>query len=138
MKDYHLTVLVIGFGLAYGILHLVRRDHLYIRQGVFWIAIALLSLALAIWPYLIDTLGRALGIAYPPTLLFLVAIVVLVVKALLADIALTKVRRDLRRLNQRIALLETEQPMERDIEALESAALQDTSLSQRVGKKAGA
>ena len=49
MKDYHLTVLVIGFGLAYGILYLVRRDHLYIRQGVFWIGIALLSLALAIW-----------------------------------------------------------------------------------------
>jgi hypothetical protein len=114
MKDYHLTVLVIGFGLAYGILYLVRRDHLYIRQGVFWIVIALLSLALAVWPYLIDTLGGALGIAYPPTLLFLVAIVVLVVKALLADIALTKIRRDLRRLNQRIALLETDQPLARD------------------------
>lgn len=115
MRDYHLTVLVIGFGLAYGILYLVRRDHLYIRQGVFWIGIALLSLALAVWPYLIDTLGGALGIAYPPTLLFLVAIVVLVVKALLGDIALTKVRRDLRRLNQRIALLETEQPISRDV-----------------------
>lgn len=120
MKDYHLTVLVIGFGLAYGILYLVRRDHLYIRQGVFWIGIALLSLALAIWPYLIDTLGGALGIAYPPTLLFLVAIVVLVVKALLGDIALTKVRRDLRRLNQRIALLETGLPMEREDDSLQS------------------
>lgn len=113
MKDYHLTVLVIGFGLAYGILHLVRRDHLYIRQGLFWILIAILSLALAIWPYLIDSVGGALGIAYPPTLLLLVAIVVLVVKALLGDIALTKVRRDLRRLNQRIALLEAEQPLSR-------------------------
>ena len=30
MKDYHLTVLVIGFGLAAGILYLVRRDHIYI------------------------------------------------------------------------------------------------------------
>ena len=114
MKDYHLTVLVIGFGLAYGILHLVRRDHLYIRQGGFWIAIALLSLALAIWPYLIDTLGAFLGIAYPPTLLFLVAIVVLVVKALLGDIAMTKLRRDQRRLNQRIALLEADQPIPRE------------------------
>ncbi|HYC36853.1 MAG TPA: DUF2304 domain-containing protein [Usitatibacter sp.] len=111
MKDYHLTVLVIGFGLAYGILHLVRRDHLYIRQGLFWIAIALLTLAFAIWPYLIDTLGAALGIAYPPTLLFLVAIVVLVVKSLLGDIAQTKLRRDVRRLNQRIALIEAEHPI---------------------------
>ena len=118
MKDYHLSVLVIGFGLAYGILYLVRRDHLYIRQGVFWICVALGSLALAIWPYLIDTLGGALGIAYPPTLLFLVAIVVLVLKALLGDIALTKVRRDLRRLNQRIALLETDQPLARDADRM--------------------
>jgi hypothetical protein len=110
MRSYHLTVLVIGIGLAIAILYLVRRDHLYIRQGVFWILIAAMSLLLGSWPYLIDTLGEALGVAYPPTLLFLVAIVVLVIKALFGDIAVTKLRRDLRRLNQRIALLETEQP----------------------------
>jgi hypothetical protein len=106
MKSYHLVVLVIGIGLAIGILHLVRRDHIYIRQAVFWILIALVSFLFGIWPYLIDTLGSALGIAYPPTLLLLVAIVVLIVKALLGDIAFTQVRRDMRRLNQRIALLE--------------------------------
>jgi hypothetical protein len=107
MKDYYLTVLVIGFGLAGAILYLVRRDHIYIRQGVFWIAVAALSTLFGVWPTLIDVVGGALGVAYPPTLLLLAAIIVLVVKALLADIALTKVRRDLRRLNQRIALLET-------------------------------
>lgn len=112
MRDYHLAVLVIGVALAAGILYLVRRDHIYIRQGMFWIAVALATLALAFWPGLIDVAGRALGIAYPPTLLLLVAIVVLVLKALFADIALTKVNRDVRRLNQRIALLETEHPAE--------------------------
>ena len=110
MKDYHLTVLVVGIGLAGGILYLVRRDHIYIRQGFFWILIAALSLGLAIWPGSIDTMGSLLGIAYPPALLLLVAIVVLTIKALLGDIALTKVRRDLRRLNQRMALLEAEHP----------------------------
>ena len=107
MKDYYLTVLVIGFGLAGVILYLVRRDHIYIRQGVFWIVVAVLSSVFGLWPSLIDVVGGALGVAYPPTLLLLVAITVLIVKALLSDIALTKVRRDLRRLNQRIALLET-------------------------------
>ena len=113
MKSYHLVVLVMGIGLAIGILHLVRRDHIYIRQAVFWIAIAFVSFLFGIWPYLIDTLGVALGIAYPPTLLLLVAIVVLIVKALLGDIAFTQVRRDLRRLNQRIALLEGDQAASR-------------------------
>jgi hypothetical protein len=106
MKSYHLTVIVMGLFLAIGILYLVRRDHLYIRQGLFWILIAAASLLFGLWPYLIDWLGTALGVAYPPTLLFLVAIVVLIFKALLGDIELTRVRRDMRRLNQRMALLE--------------------------------
>ena len=110
MKDYYFTVLVAGFALAGAILYLVRRDHLYIRQGLFWIAAAVVSLGFAIWPSAIDSLGSHLGIAYPPTLLFLAAILVLVVKALFADISLTQLRRDLRRLNQRIALIEAEHP----------------------------
>lgn len=112
MKDYHYTVLVLGFALASGILYLVRRDHLYIRQGIFWIVAAVITLGFAIWPYFIDTIGGVLGIAYAPNLLFLAAILVLVVKALFADIALTKLRRDVRRLNQRIAMLEADRPQE--------------------------
>lgn len=107
MKQYYLTVLVIAFGLAVTILYLVRRDHIYIRQGFFWILVAAITMLFGIYPETIDVLGGLLGVAYPPTLLFLAAIVVLLMKALLGDIALTKVRRDLRRLNQRIALLET-------------------------------
>ncbi len=110
MKSYHLTVLVMGIGLAGFILYLVRRDHLYIRQGMFWIAIAFFSFVFAIWPYFVDNLAALFGIAYAPTLVLLGAIIVLVVKALLGDIALTQVRRDLRRLNQRIALLEADTP----------------------------
>jgi len=110
MKTYYLVSLLIGIGLAIGILYLVRRDHLYIRQGFFWIVVAAGSLLFGIWPSLIDFIGVSLGIAYPPTLLLLAAIVALVVKSLLGDIALTRVSRDLRRLNQRIALLEAEHP----------------------------
>jgi hypothetical protein len=113
MKQYYLTVLVIGVGLAAMILMLVRRDHIYIRQGVFWILVAAISIVFGVWPSLIDVLAVSTGVAYAPTLLFLCAIVVLVVKALLGDIALTKVQRDLRRLNQRIALLETREPLPR-------------------------
>ena len=108
MKSYQFAVLTMGLGLAVGILYLVRRDHIYIRQGLFWIITAFLSLVFGIFPFLIDTIGAALGVAYPPTLLLLVAIIVLVVKALLGDIALTKVHRDIRRLNQRMALLDVE------------------------------
>jgi hypothetical protein len=107
MKEYHLIVAVLGIGLALSILTLIRRDHIHLRQGLFWIAIAVASLVLGIWPGLIDILSQAAGIAYSPALLFLVAIVVLILRALFTDIALTQIKRDVRRLNQRIALSES-------------------------------
>src|SRR4051794_2246509 len=109
MKSYQVTVLIMAIGLAVGILYLVRRDHIYIRQGLFWIVVAVISLGLGVWPVAIDVIGEALGVAYPPTLLLLVAIIVLMLKGLLGDIGLTRLRRDMRRLNQRIALLEGDQ-----------------------------
>ncbi len=108
MKTYQIAVLIMGIGLAAGILYLVRRDHIYIRQGLFWIVTAFFSLVFGAFPFLIDAIGGALDIAYPPTLLLLVAIIVLVIKALLGDIALTKVQRDIRRLNQRMAMLDAD------------------------------
>lgn len=110
MQTFHLAVMILGIGLAAGILYLIRRDHLQIRQGLFWIAVATVSFLFGIWPYLIDLLGELLGVAYPPTLVLLAANIVLVIKTLVGDIALTRQSRDLRRLNQRIALLEAELP----------------------------
>jgi hypothetical protein len=130
MKDYYLPVLAIGVCLAVGIGYLVRRDHLYIRQGLFWIGIAGGTLLFSVWPGAIDRLGAMLGIAYPPTLLFLVAIIVLVMKALFSDIALTKIRRDVRRLNQRIALSEARAREEKAAARLTEPAAQP--VRQRV------
>lgn len=113
MKDYYLVVAVLGIGLALTILTLIRRDHIQLRQGLFWIAVAAASLLFGIWPGLIDRLSQAAGIAYSPALLFLVAIVVLILRALFTDIALTQIRRDLRRLNQRIALSESRDDVKR-------------------------
>jgi hypothetical protein len=109
MKSYQITVLVMALGLAVTILYLVRRDHIYIRQGLFWILVAVVSVTLGTWPTAIDRIGESLGVSYPPSLLLLAAILVLMIKGLLTDIGVTKLRRDMRRLNQRIALLEAEQ-----------------------------
>ena len=108
MNDFHLVAALIGFGLAAGILYLVRRDHLYLRDGLFWIVVASASLVMGVWPGVIDVVGGWVGIAYPPAFLFIVAILVLLVRSLVADIATTRLRRDLRRLNQRMAMYEAD------------------------------
>lgn len=121
MASLQATTALMGIGLATLILYLIRRDHLYLMHGLFWVLIAGAAAVLGAWPGLIDSMARWVGFSYPPALLLLLACVVLVVKALHADMVNTRIERDVRRLNQRLALLEA------DIEALRNTAVQ-TSL----------
>ena len=108
MASLQLTTTVLGIFLAGSILVLVRRDHLHLSLGLFWIAVAAGSLLFGIFPGLIDHLARFANVAYAPTLFLLLMVLVLLIKSLHGDIALTRNMRQLRRLNQRMAILEAE------------------------------
>lgn len=106
MSNLHLTTALLGLGLAVVILWLLRRDHLQVVHGLFWLMVAAFAALLGVWPGLIDKLAVVAGISYPPALLFLAAAMVLLIKALHADIVNTRMEREVRRLNQRLALFE--------------------------------
>ncbi len=106
MTELQTTTTLLGAGLTLVILYLLRRDHLYLRDALFWVTVALLSLIMGAFPRLVDGLASFAGVAYSPALLLLVAVLVLALRALMSDLALTQVRRDVRRLNQRIALIQ--------------------------------
>ncbi len=108
MVTYQITTTMMGLGLAATILWLVRRDHLYLLHGLFWVMVASAAAMLGAWPGLIDRLANLVGISYPPAFLLLGAVVILYLKALHSDMVNTRIERDVRRLNQRIALLELE------------------------------
>ncbi|AVS69620.1 DUF2304 domain-containing protein [Paracidovorax avenae] len=108
MASLQVTTGLLGVGLAIVILYLIRRDHLYLMHGLFWVAVAIAAAALGAWHGLIDQLARWSGIHYPPALLLLLACMVLFVKALHADMVNTRIERDVRRLNQRLAMLEAD------------------------------
>lgn len=108
MAPLQITTTLLGVGLAAVILLLIRRDHLYLLHGLFWILVAGAAAILGVWPGLIDRLAVIVGISYPPALLLLVAVVIVLVKTLHTDIINTRVERDVRRLNQRLAILEAD------------------------------
>ena len=109
MASLQLTTALMGIGLAMLILYLVRRDHLYVMHGLFWVLVAGAAAVFGAWPGLIDRLAALLGISYSPALLLLVACIVLLIKSLHGDMVNTRIERDVRRLNQRLALLQADQ-----------------------------
>ena len=115
MAPLQITTTLLGIGLAAVILLLVRRDHLYLLHGLFLILVAGAAAVLGVWPGLIDRLAVVVGISYPPALLLLVAVVIVLVKTLHTDIVNTRVERDVRRLNQRLAILEADNAALREL-----------------------
>lgn len=106
MVSLQITTALLGVGLAGLILLLLFRDHLHPLYGLFWMMVAFAAGVLGLWPGSINFLASIAGISYPPALLLLIAVIVLLVKSLYADIVNTRIERQVRRLNQRLAMYE--------------------------------
>lgn len=103
-----LTSAALGVLLAVGILWLVRGDRLHGSYALWWLLVAIGSLVVGFFPRLVDWLGIKLGVNYPPMLLVLVAIMAILLKLLGVDIDVTQRERRMRRLLQKVAILELE------------------------------
>lgn len=105
---------VLGLLIAGVILSLVRRDYLHTRYAVWWLCVAAGVLVLGIFPGLVDFLGSPFGVHYPPILLVILCLGLVLIKMLTMDLDRSRHERELRRLAQRLALLESMKDLERD------------------------
>jgi len=96
-----LAVLLIAF-----VIGTVRRTSLNIRYAILWLGAGGVLLALSVYRPLLDYIAAAVGVRYPPSLLFLVAFVFLLMIVLHYSLVLSSHRDSIRRLSQSVALLE--------------------------------
>lgn len=106
MISYSITSAIIGGTIGLSILYLIRQDRLRAPYAVWWMIVALAVILLGLFPQLVDLIASRLGVHYPPILVVIVALGLLLLKILTMDIERTKQEQQLRRLTQRIALLE--------------------------------
>jgi hypothetical protein len=99
---------LIGLVAAVVIVLLIRRDHLHVRFGLWWIAVAAAFAVLGFYPQIFDALAARLGVAYGPVLALTLGLTVFVIKLLTVDIARSRTEARIVRLVQRISMLEAE------------------------------
>lgn len=124
--SYQWTAAFIGLGIGVAILWLVRKSHLHGPYAIWWIAVASGVVALSLFPNQLDQVSQWLGVAYSPMLAVVVALGVLLIKVLTMDLERTRQEGVLRRLTQRLAILEAEMHESASQSARDEGAEQDT------------
>ena len=97
---------VASFALVLIVLDLIRRHRLQERYALLWIATGTVMLVFAIWRQALDAFSHLIGVAYPPSALFMVAGLFVFVVLLHYSTVLSRLSEQNKTLAQRIALLE--------------------------------
>ena len=92
--------------LLLAVLEMVRRRRLMERYALLWLLSAVVVLALASWPTPLEKISKAMGIAYPPTALFVIAFAFVLFLLLQFSTAISRLSDQSKVLAQRVALLE--------------------------------
>jgi len=100
--------MVIGVIVGLCILLLIRHDRLRPLYAFWWMGVAAGVIFLGLCPKVVDHIASYLGIHYPPVLVIVVAISLLLIKILTMDLERTKQEQQLRLLAQQLSLLEEE------------------------------
>lgn len=88
------------------VFELVRRKHLSERYAILWLLAAVTLFVLAVWKGLLTSLSNDVGISYPPSALFAVAIGLIVVLLMYFSLVVSRLSDQNKILAQRLALLQ--------------------------------
>jgi hypothetical protein len=101
-----LVAIVAAATLLFVVLEMVRRRRLMERYALLWVLAAAVLIGLAAWPNGLKVISDAAGIFYPPTTLFIVAFVFVLLLLLHFSAVVSRLGDQTRVLAQRAALLE--------------------------------
>lgn len=108
MSLVNIACIVASLLLFVFVIDFVRRNLLKEKYAVLWLALSVVILVLSIWSSLLDKLARFVGIAYAPSLLFLVAFIFILLILLHFSVVISILYDKNKSLAQEITLLRGE------------------------------
>lgn len=100
----HIVALLASVPSIALIVTLVRRGQLRVKYALLWLPVGAAMIVFAIVPGLLDWFAQAVGVAYPPTILFALAVGLLIFVAVHLSWELSRLDEKVRRLAEYIAI----------------------------------
>lgn len=101
----HIASVVLSLLLIVFILELVRRRRLKEEYSLLWLTVGILMVGLALWKQALDFFAGLVGIYYPPSALFLLGLIFVVVLLLHVTTVISRLTEQNKDLAQEVALL---------------------------------
>ena len=101
-----IEVIAVALIVCLLIFELIRRKRLLERYALVWLAAGATVLLLALWKGLLTTLSHAVGVAYPPSALFVVTFLFVLVMLVNFSTTVSRLSDQNTMLAQRVALLQ--------------------------------
>jgi hypothetical protein len=99
-------IAILGSGVILAVVFgLIRQRKLREEYALLWLGASILLIIMSLWRDLLETVARIAGVAYPPSVLFLAAIVLGFLLAMHFSVSLSRLANQNKRLTQELALL---------------------------------
>lgn len=105
LLNFQIIAIILSTALLLFVLELVRKGLLKERYSILWLGSAFMLLLLSVWKGLLDRIAALVGIFYPPSFLFLIAFIFLLLIVLHFSIVISIISEKNRKLAQEIGLL---------------------------------
>jgi hypothetical protein len=105
MSFVQIIAILFSIGIFVGVIELIRRNYLKERYSLIWLAASALLILFSVWRSLLDWAARIIGVYYPPSLLFLIAVGFLIILLIHFSIVISSLTEKNIHLTQEIGIL---------------------------------
>jgi hypothetical protein len=103
-------ILLLGSCCSLFVILLLVKKKINERNTLVWLAGSIGIFVLSAYPGLLNWIGRVLGVDYPPSLLFLISTLLLLIVVLHQSMQISVLNEKVKQLAQAVALLSVESP----------------------------
>lgn len=100
-----LTILILGIAFCLAVFFLLVKRRINERASLPWIFGSVIIMVFSLIPNLLEVLANVFGVSYPPALLFLIAILIMLLLLLYQSIHISILQNKTRELAQNLAIL---------------------------------
>lgn len=99
-----IVILAMGTGFTISVVYLLVKNKISERNSLIWLLGSIVVFIFSVAPLLLDKIALLIGVNYPPTLLFFIAILILLFLTLYHSVQIFTLNVQLRELTQQFSI----------------------------------